>query len=77
MPDGVQLRIKTSDGNANGVAIFVIHEDFIRETLGEGDPLKVARENSDAILAHARREVEVSGGTKLNAVCLLYNPKNT
>ncbi len=75
LPDGVQLRIKTSDSNANGVAIFIIHTDFIRETFGEGDPLKVARENSDAILAHAKQAVEVSGRTALNIVCHLHNLK--
>ena len=77
MPDGVQLRIKTSDGNADGVATFIIHADFIGETLGEGDPLKVARENSDAILAHAKQAIEVSGRTELNTVCHLYNPTKT
>jgi len=77
LPDGVQLRIKTSDGKANGVAVFIIHADFIRETFGEGDPLKVARESSDAILAHAKQAVEVAGRTELNTVCHLYNPKKT
>ena len=32
-----------------------IHAELISESFGEGDPLKVARENSDAILERAKQ----------------------
>lgn len=75
MPDGIQLHIKTSRGNANGAALVIIHADLISESFGEGDPLQVARENSDAILERAKQAVERSGSTELNIVCHLYDPE--
>lgn len=77
IPDGVQLRIETRRGSASGVALVIIHADLISETFGEGDPLKVARENSDAILERAKQAIESSGSVDLNFVCHLYDPKNS
>jgi len=73
IPDGIQLRIKSSRGNANGIALIIIHADLISESFGEGDPLKVARENSEAILERAKQAIESSGSTELNIVCHLYD----
>jgi hypothetical protein len=75
MPDGIQLRIKTSRGDANGAALVIIHAELISEAFGEGDPLKVARENSDSILERAKQAIESSEGTELNIVCLIYDSK--
>ena len=73
MPDGIQLGIKSSCGTANGVALVIIHGDLISESFGEGDLLKVARENSEAILERAKQAIESSGSTELNIVCHLYD----
>jgi hypothetical protein len=77
MPDGIQLRIKSSCGNANGVALVIIHADLISESFGEGDLLEVARENSEAILERAKQAIESSGSTELNIVCHLYELEKT
>jgi len=75
IPNGVQLHIETRRGSTSGTALVIIHADLISETFGEGDLLKVARENSEAILERAKQAIESSGSADLNIVCHLYDPK--
>lgn len=75
IPDGIQFRVKTSDGTRRGSALVIAHADLIREIFGEGDPLKVAREHSDEILRRAKELIENSDNPQLDIVCHLYDPK--
>ena len=77
MPDGIQLRIETNRGDARGAALVIIHADLITECFGEGDHLKVARENSDAVLEQVKQAIESSASTELNVVCHLFNRQET
>jgi hypothetical protein len=76
IPDGIQFRVKTSDGSLSGSALVIAHADLIREMFGEGDPLEVARENSDEILRRAKELIERPDNRQLDLVCHLYDPKS-
>lgn len=75
IPDGIQFRVKTSDGTRSGSALVIAHADLIHEAFGEGDPLEVAREHSDEILRRAKELIEVQDCSQLDLVCHLYDPK--
>ena len=75
MPDGIQFRVRTSDGTRKGAALVIAHADLIRETFGEGDALKVAREHSDEILKWAKELIERLESPQLDRVYHLYDPK--
>ena len=77
IPDGIQFRVKTTDGTRSGRALIIAHADLIRETFGEGDTLEVAREHSDEILQRAKELIEGQDSHELDLVCHLYDPKIT
>jgi len=77
IPDGIQFRVKTSDGTRRGSALVIAHADMIREKFGDGDPLEVARANSDEILRRAKELIERPDNRQLDLVCHLYDPKSS
>lgn len=63
---GVQIRVKTSDGTRTGTIVFILSEEFIEDTYGDGNALTIARENSKALMDRISYELENIGNRTLN-----------